>query len=347
MKNILCSKTRKRTVGSTIATVSCLLNRAVVLLASSSSAASFVTTTTEVSRTFRPLSSRPAVHVQPSAAASSLARLLHRHSCCYYSHRASTTSLNASRKKGKMRGVKKENLPSKVCVVCNRPFTWRKKWEDVWDEVTTCSKSCNRERRNEKQRQNRQRKAEAGEGGIDLSPTELDLEFFRLAISDKADADRSERRSFANLESTDASTDHCAAGTQQEEGEQHELVNTFVGEDEDDPFSSSLVGGENDEVDHSEVTARRRRKEAKKAMKAARRAQREGRGDRSAGRKSCDVCTKSVDMLVRCQIDSTLQWKMVCGRCWHGVSGGVVDGDAAHPYYRYGGLWKNRRKQNQ
>lgn len=24
------------------------------------------------------------------------------------------------------RGVKKENLPSKVCVVCNRPFTWRK-----------------------------------------------------------------------------------------------------------------------------------------------------------------------------------------------------------------------------
>ena len=29
------------------------------------------------------------------------------------------------------RGVKKENLPSKICVVCNRPFTWRKKWERV------------------------------------------------------------------------------------------------------------------------------------------------------------------------------------------------------------------------
>ena len=25
------------------------------------------------------------------------------------------------------RGVKKENLPSKDCVVCGRPFTWRKK----------------------------------------------------------------------------------------------------------------------------------------------------------------------------------------------------------------------------
>lgn len=36
---------------------------------------------------------------------------------------------------------------------------------------------------------------------------------------------------------------------------------------------------------------------------------------------------------------------MVCGKCWNDVSGGVVDGDNAHPYYRYGGLWKNRRAQ--
>jgi hypothetical protein len=50
-----------------------------------------------------------------------------------------------------MRGVKKENLPSKICVTCDRPFTWRKKWEQVWDEVTTCSKSCNRQRREKKQ----------------------------------------------------------------------------------------------------------------------------------------------------------------------------------------------------
>jgi hypothetical protein len=37
-------------------------------------------------------------------------------------------------KKDAMRGVKKENLPTKVCVVCDRPFTWRKKWERCWDE---------------------------------------------------------------------------------------------------------------------------------------------------------------------------------------------------------------------
>jgi hypothetical protein len=33
------------------------------------------------------------------------------------------------------RGVAKANLPSKVCEVCNRPFTWRKVWENCWDEV--------------------------------------------------------------------------------------------------------------------------------------------------------------------------------------------------------------------
>jgi hypothetical protein len=52
------------------------------------------------------------------------------------------------------RGIKKEKLPSKVCVVCNRPFTWRKQWERVqWNEVTTCSKSCNNKRRQENRRE--------------------------------------------------------------------------------------------------------------------------------------------------------------------------------------------------
>ncbi len=42
--------------------------------------------------------------------------------------------------------IKKANLPVKVCVVCNRPFTWRKKWEKVWDEVKYCSERCRRGR---------------------------------------------------------------------------------------------------------------------------------------------------------------------------------------------------------
>lgn len=37
---------------------------------------------------------------------------------------------------------KKINLPTKVCVVCGLPFTWRKKWERNWEDVKYCSKKC-------------------------------------------------------------------------------------------------------------------------------------------------------------------------------------------------------------
>jgi len=37
---------------------------------------------------------------------------------------------------------KKSELPTKDCVVCGRPFTWRKKWEKVWAEVKYCSDAC-------------------------------------------------------------------------------------------------------------------------------------------------------------------------------------------------------------
>jgi len=37
---------------------------------------------------------------------------------------------------------KKADLPQKTCVTCGRPFTWRKKWEKVWDEVKYCSDRC-------------------------------------------------------------------------------------------------------------------------------------------------------------------------------------------------------------
>ena len=33
-------------------------------------------------------------------------------------------------------------LEYKICLVCNKPFTWRKKWEKVWDEVKYCSDKC-------------------------------------------------------------------------------------------------------------------------------------------------------------------------------------------------------------
>nr|WP_229642111.1 DUF2256 domain-containing protein [Waterburya agarophytonicola] len=39
---------------------------------------------------------------------------------------------------------KKSDLPTKICIVCDRPFTWRKKWSKCWDDVKYCSDRCRR-----------------------------------------------------------------------------------------------------------------------------------------------------------------------------------------------------------
>jgi len=46
--------------------------------------------------------------------------------------------------------MKKSQIPSKLCPICKRPFTWRKKWEKVWPEVKYCSKRCKALRYNQK-----------------------------------------------------------------------------------------------------------------------------------------------------------------------------------------------------
>ena len=45
---------------------------------------------------------------------------------------------------------KKADLPTKPCATCGRPFTWRKKWEKVWDEVRYCSDRCRGNKRSAK-----------------------------------------------------------------------------------------------------------------------------------------------------------------------------------------------------
>eukprot|EP00961_Rhodomonas_salina_P022837 306516-Rhodomonas_salina.1 len=66
------------------------------------------------------------------------------------------------------------------------------------------------------------------------------------------------------------------------------------------------------------------------------------------GRKPCERCEKQdCEVLIRCQSKEWQGWKLVCGKCWHDVSGGVPDGDLNHPDYRYGGLWRYRGGANE
>ena len=46
-----------------------------------------------------------------------------------------------------MRMRKKADLPTKVCICCQRLFAWRKKWAQVWDEVKYCSDRCRHSRK--------------------------------------------------------------------------------------------------------------------------------------------------------------------------------------------------------
>ncbi|MFT8716089.1 DUF2256 domain-containing protein [Gluconobacter potus] len=52
-----------------------------------------------------------------------------------------------SRGKGKVdRKPAKQDLPSKIWPVCDRPFTWRRKWAKDWDQVRYCSEACRRKK---------------------------------------------------------------------------------------------------------------------------------------------------------------------------------------------------------
>nr|WP_137130445.1 DUF2256 domain-containing protein [Rhizobium sp. FY34] len=45
--------------------------------------------------------------------------------------------------------ILKSHMPSKPCLACARPFTWRKKWERDWDQVKYCSQRCRRMKKGE------------------------------------------------------------------------------------------------------------------------------------------------------------------------------------------------------
>jgi len=43
-------------------------------------------------------------------------------------------------------GIRKRDLPTKTCLACERPFTWRKKLARDWEAVVFCSDACRKKR---------------------------------------------------------------------------------------------------------------------------------------------------------------------------------------------------------
>lgn len=228
------------------------------------------------------------------------------------------------------RGIKKENLPIKDCVICLRSFNWRKKWERCWDEVTTCSKSCNAKRRGLSQ--SMKTHAADSENTSDCSVEALLQNTIDLADIEAVST------GFSDLADIEAVRTGTSINTHRNES--LDLLKVEEVAQVDPQFDD-----ETDEVkyvDGLEFDSRSVKKAVKKLAKKEKRLKREGKADPCISQRPCNICSKQVDLLIRCQVDARREWKMVCGKCWHGVSGGVTDGDPDHPYYRYGGLWKSK-----
>ncbi|MGC6474207.1 MAG: DUF2256 domain-containing protein [Candidatus Puniceispirillaceae bacterium] len=42
--------------------------------------------------------------------------------------------------------VRKGDLREKICLTCEKPFAWRKKWARDWEQVKYCSERCRRQK---------------------------------------------------------------------------------------------------------------------------------------------------------------------------------------------------------
>lgn len=212
------------------------------------------------------------------------------------------------------KSVAKSNLPSKTCLNCGLPFVWRKKWERCWDDVKCCSKRC-------KSEYNSARRREGDKSGS----------------SDENRSQKSDSKaSSGSARATSVTSSECNDGdVQQFEG----IVASRTDETEvnaeqlNDPGISSIVL--NQAVGHLTIA-----RPASKAQKSSKKL------DPSYGQKPCDRCGRLSDVLVRCTVDETRKWKLICpGHCWPKASGGIIDGDESRfPHYKYGGMWKNFHK---
>ncbi len=67
------------------------------------------------------------------------------------------------------------NRPGKICMVCGREFQWRRKWQDVWDQVKYCSSACRKAgltRRDLKLEQTIMRLLRSRKTGASICPSE-------------------------------------------------------------------------------------------------------------------------------------------------------------------------------
>ncbi len=175
-----------------------------------------------------------------------------------------------------------------------QPHTTMQYRERVWDEVTTCSKSCNRKRKSKNR--------ESNNNSSDIDAASADAEMNSLSISIEA------------MDVDDCSGEHVdqmitqQLGAAADDGKSVSSQTSSASNSITNEQQQSTQTSDSEELIPSILDAKAQRKAEKKRKKAERRAQREGRGDPTAGQKQCTICDKSVNLLIRCTYDKSGEW---------------------------------------
>ena len=211
-------------------------------------------------------------------------------------------------------GVKKENLPSKMCVTCNRPFTWRKKWERCWDEVTTCSKGCNAKRRALAKKEGRELPDD------DVSDDEEDVP---KNVPKNTDSKRGgipmkmENSSSQKAEEVDVEVPKKIENVTNEGEKEDDNINEEKQDNDDDTDDENGKGKTEKKISRKklqklkmkEVVAEAAGYTEIKDTKNTKNTKKDAVGERT---KTCAVCNGEDVLLFRCQWDASKQWRFVC-----------------------------------
>ena len=261
------------------------------------------------------------------------------------------------------RGVKKENLPSKVCLSCDRPFTWRKKWERCWDEVTTCSKSCNVKRRTGSRlagavSYNVDDQIDSSDFGEKISFAKINQnQYIEDPIMPNIPAlNITDEKQIVNSETGEVQIDKSVINdsvltNELIDSKSDEYIESNLSCDTSQQFSSSstlrgLKKSKKNKADSSKFTAT-----SEILLKQEQQQERQQQMETSKRRsKLCEICKEQKEHLFRCQWEESRKWRFVCKTCWPIVSGSKSskeslfnnDGSARamNPLYVYGGTWK-------
>ena len=168
----------------------------------------------------------------------------------------------------------------KSCVSCHRDFTWRKKWERSWKDITTCSKRCNTQRKRVQRRASKGLVAATLSEGNVTTTTTMVMSSCPLSTPSLKASPLPIPPSILPLPPTLPAGSVLPLPTAEEQD--LKVMNVATTESETKSETKRMTKSETKQV----------RKERRKRIKQQRRELRQGISNESYGNKDCQTCSK-------------------------------------------------------